>query len=1115
MSLEIAAGQHALAKTITKRFVAFLVGFVILLTAAVWAMHTFGAPARAASMPTITNIDYSYDVDGNPTELRITGTDFGVGATAQARWNLGNYTYFYYPLDIVESTDTFIKATVPDYLPYAPFDLRIETSDGGEAIATNAIVKTKPTPHIDSVVELSDVDGIMRLQVTGTKLRDGVTIGGCALVDGTYQTCYDATIISRTDTVMEIEVDTTGLVDGAYSVTANLDGQYYVYENAFVLAHPPLEITAAIQPDDSFVITIDGELIDNIDYITVGGQRADVTALSAASLTATLPAENVLSHEIYDLVFVKASGYEYTYPAAVKLMGRIPTVTAVEQIPLDTDEVNVGLVGTDFPTNMTATVNGEPVNYFYQAFTMTSDYVIIGAEGAAFAAGTYDIVLTDQFNRSVTVPDAFVVPVKQPVITDTTYQRTWYGTLQVRLEGTNLYGATITFEGQDIEVSESDDAHLIFDLPGTTPAGDYDITVGRAHASTITPITVDDIYAVTISEVSIYIFDGRPLLNVYGSNYDETTVFKLGDFVITPEAMDDDYIEAYVSDDVPAGYYDVTATRPDGQTATYADVRVERPAITDVTFESFDDKVVATISGERFIDERDVFEEAKTQSPVVFGGQALPLCVTDTPLTMQDFIDDGFAPELVSESAPCYRFYDADFENIFTNYQVILMLPADYDVDDAGTVSVNGIGPFTFNESQAQPQMTISTISPGSVYSLATRYISFAGTNLTGATVTIDGKNAVVAASSDTMITAFIPESTVVGPVDVVVTGKAGDESTNAGQVVTILNGVTYLATPPKTITGVAFSEVAGRKYLTVTGTNLVGALDGTVSPPEYLHVYTRSLVKLGDVALPMCTEGTGVNAAYFTNQGVPSALVSDIPSCYVFVNNQGIAITTTKAIIMLADNFNIAAPSSVSVNSSPAFSFNTPIIAPSTPAGPVIPEAPVAPGVPVIQPAKTPSIEVPVPTAASEPTETATVTLTSGGLEITEKPTLSKLPTFSGIAPAFSKVVVTVHSDPVICETTADATGHWTCTLDKELPTGNHTVAIAVVDPQGNETKVGPYDFAVANMDTTDTADEATPVAIAEASKAAFPWAWVIAGAAALILIVVAAVMTRRKKTA
>jgi len=1125
MSLEIATGQHALAKTITKRFVAFLVGFVILMTATIWAMHTFGAPAHAADLPGITNASYTYDEDGNPTEIHVVGysLDEVVRATAQKTWYSGAW-YDYFDLVITARTNTTMTIVIRGDLAYDSYNLLLLNDQGMGAEFGNAIVKKAPDPVINSVQQIAEVDGVITIRITGDKFKPETTMNGCGVTEGA---CYEATKVSQTATQIDATVDTSEFPDDVYSLTMHTVNSAYINfsGNGFVVAHPPLTITADIQPNDDFLLTINGTLPDNIDYITVGGQRVDPATVTANSLTATILAADVYSYGVFDLVFVKESGYEYSYPAAVKLMGRIPTITSVEQIPLDTDEINVGLVGADFPTNMTATVNGEPVTYFYQAFTITSDYVIIGAEGASFAPGTYDIVLTDQFNRSVTVPDAFVVPVKQPVITDTTYQRTWYGTFQVRLEGTNLQGATITFEGQDITVIESDNTHLIFDLPGTTPAGDYGITVGRAHASATTPITVDDIYAVTISEVSIYIFDGRPLLNVYGSNYDETTVFKLGDFVITPEAMGDDYIEAFVSDDVPAGYYDVTATRSDGQTATYADVRVERPAITGVTFESFDDEVVATISGERFIDERDIFNDAKTQSPIIFDGQALPLCEVDSPYTHQEYLDEGFQAELLSDQAPCYRMYDADYNDIFTNYQAVVVLPADYDTTERGTVSVNGIGPFTFNQSNTPAPMTVTTVSPASIYSLATRYITFAGTNLTGATVTIDGKNAEVipAASSDTSITAFIPENTVVGAVDVVVTGKSGGNSTNAGQVVTLTNGVTYLPTPTKTITGVAFSDVGGRKYLTVSGTNLVGALDGTVPgmPPEHLHVVTRSLVKLGTTALPLCLEGTGLTMQDALDQGLKAELMSDQPTCYFWFLDGQVALTKTQAVIYLKDDFDIAAPGAISVNSSPAFSFNTPITQPSTPA-PGIPSTPAGPVVPTVPPATEPIVKAPeeaaskpaatAPATAEEPLIATEVTLTSGGKTLVEKQTLSSFPTFSGYAPAGSKVVITVHSDPVTCETIADANGRWTCTLDQELPNGNHTVAIAVVDPQGNVTKVGPYDFAVANSNVTDVKEPGAAADVAsEDAKSTFPWVWAVAGAA-LVLILVGVLVARRR---
>lgn len=80
----------------------------------------------------------------------------------------------------------------------------------------------------------------------------------------------------------------------------------------------------------------------------------------------------------------------------------------------------------------------------------------------------------------------------------------------------------------------------------------------------------------------------------------------------------------------------------------------------------------------------------------------------------------------------------------------------------------------------------------------------------------------------------------------------------------------------------------------------------------------------------------------------------------------------------------------------------------------------------------------------------------------ITGTPTISKRPTFSGVTTPNSTVTVTVHSDPVTCTTTADAQGNWSCTLDQDLPSGEHTVYINITKPDNSTEELGPYTVTV-----------------------------------------------------
>lgn len=227
---------------------------------------------------------------------------------------------------------------------------------------------------------------------------------------------------------------------------------------------------------------------------------------------------------------------------------------------------------------------------------------------------------------------------------------------------------------------------------------------------------------------------------------------------------------------------------------------------------------------------------------------------------------------------------------------------------------------------------------------------------------------------------------------------------------------------PVRSISDATFSEADGKKLLTVTGTNLVGTED---NPNEWINALNRSLVKLNGQDMPFCSGVFGTAqqmidtySPYYPNIG---QLVSDNPPCYLLVGSDSMpAITSTQAIIVLPPSFDTTAQGTVSVNGSPIYTFN-----------------------------KIPNV---IPTV-----------VVSGAPPISDRPKIPKKPVFSGVATPHSTVVVTVHSDPVTCQTVTSATGQWSCALDVELPAGDHTVQVKVTNPDNSVVDLGPYTVVVA----------------------------------------------------
>ncbi|RYX78339.1 hypothetical protein EON76_05585 [bacterium] len=255
------------------------------------------------------------------------------------------------------------------------------------------------------------------------------------------------------------------------------------------------------------------------------------------------------------------------------------------------------------------------------------------------------------------------------------------------------------------------------------------------------------------------------------------------------------------------------------------------------------------------------------------------------------------------------------------------------------------------------------------------------------------------------------------------------------GQSQTIIDGYTFLPIPEKKVSSASFSDIDGRKALNVSGEALVGM----TNPGEYAEALTRSLVTLNGEQLPFCSRGIGASAAEIVDgYGVPANLVSDDPTCYVLLDSGAPAITAERAIVLLADDFDITAQGTVSVNGSNTFTFNQ---------------------------QTTPGNEIADPTVIV------------GNKSLETKPTINKRPTFSGTAEPGATLTVTVRSDPITCTTTADSNGNWSCTLPSDLPPGDHTVTVRVVNPDNSIVELGPYAVTVTGSGA-GVATPATPLA-------------------------------------
>lgn len=105
-----------------------------------------------------------------------------------------------------------------------------------------------------------------------------------------------------------------------------------------------------------------------------------------------------------------------------------------------------------------------------------------------------------------------------------------------------------------------------------------------------------------------------------------------------------------------------------------------------------------------------------------------------------------------------------------------------------------------------------------------------------------------------------------------------------------------------------------------------------------------------------------------------------------------------------------------------------------------------------------------PTPAPPSPPTTLQVTSQDSTSYQSGAVTSVSPYVTERGIAPPFSLIVVTFHSNPLTCQTYADSNGNWSCTLDQALADGFHDVYVTATTPQGQVLTLVTYHIHVSS---------------------------------------------------
>lgn len=224
----------------------------------------------------------------------------------------------------------------------------------------------------------------------------------------------------------------------------------------------------------------------------------------------------------------------------------------------------------------------------------------------------------------------------------------------------------------------------------------------------------------------------------------------------------------------------------------------------------------------------------------------------------------------------------------------------------------------------------------------------------------------------------------------------------------------------------VKFSREGDTTILTINGEALLASIPpdsySTWGVVDYAPLQTR-LISLNGDPLPFCADDA-LLVTLQDNPGLvsPQAYSTDPPCYEAFNDNEFIEplLNNEQLRIRLPSNYDITAAGDVQIIGGTKFAFNQ------------------------------------ITDGGGNHNEVATAFV--DGNPIKQKTTIHKRPTFTGVAEPGAHIKVEIRSDPIICETTADQNGNWSCTFDQDIPAGQHTVRVFVTNPDNSTQELGPY---------------------------------------------------------
>jgi hypothetical protein len=346
---------------------------------------TLGQAFRYIPSPAVTSIAPANGPVQGGTRITVTGSNFAPGATVR----IGGVPAF-----AVTVTGPTTLTAVTNAAAAGPSDVRVTNPDGQSATLS-------PGFTFDAAPTLSGLSVITGTTSGGTtvELTGSGFIAGAAVFFGTTE----ATAVAVVSPALLTAVTPQRSV-GVVSVTVrNQDNQRATLERAFRFVDPPTVTTANPNAGDvtgGVLVRITGRGFSATTTVSFGGTPSPrVTFVSSSELEAQAPAHGPGT---FDIV-ASTDGAIGTLPNAFTYTRSAPTLAAIAPVSgAVTGGASLTLVGSGFAPGASITVDGQAAT----GVVVVSD-VLARAVAPAHAAGTVDIVFTNDDAQSATLPGGF------------------------------------------------------------------------------------------------------------------------------------------------------------------------------------------------------------------------------------------------------------------------------------------------------------------------------------------------------------------------------------------------------------------------------------------------------------------------------------------------------------------------------------------------------------------------------------------------------------------------------------------------------------------------------------------------------------------------------------